>query len=149
MESAKKLAALLERYPESVQSTARAARRFVLAILPGATELVDNSAPVIGYGYGTGYRDMTCTLILSQRGVKLGLVGGADLSDPRHLEPRIFVGWVSSPWSVRRWRPGMGAPWATHVAGRRQPERFGGGNSQLQSLPLPKPRRMMSRTTRL
>ena len=77
--------ALLASYAHSVQETARAARRLVLAVLPGATEVVDAKTRVIGYGYGSGYRDMICTLILSKGGVKLGLVGGAELPDPRQL----------------------------------------------------------------
>jgi hypothetical protein len=40
---------------------------------------------VIGYGHGSGYADMICTIILSKTGVKLGIVGGADLPDPRGL----------------------------------------------------------------
>jgi hypothetical protein len=76
---------LLEQYPSGVQETVHAARRVVLSVLPGASEVVDVKARVIGYGYGTGYRDMICTLILSKRGVKLGLVCGASLPDPQRL----------------------------------------------------------------
>jgi hypothetical protein len=47
-----------------------------------ATEIADHKTRVIGYGYGPGYPDM---LILSKQGVKLGLVGGAALPDPRGL----------------------------------------------------------------
>jgi hypothetical protein len=47
--------------------------------------VVDARTAVIGYGYGTGYKHMVCTLILSKGGVKLGLVGGASLPDPRKL----------------------------------------------------------------
>ena len=79
------LSELLERYPADVQKTVHAARRIVNAILPGVSEVVDVKARVIGYGYGTAYRDMICTLILSKGGVKLGLVGGASLPDPEGL----------------------------------------------------------------
>jgi hypothetical protein len=78
-------AALLTSYSKGVQDTARAARQLILALIPGAIEVVDAKTAVIGYGYGTGYRDMVCTLILSKGGVKLGLVGGASLPDPRKL----------------------------------------------------------------
>ena len=77
--------ALLDAYPAGVQRTAHAARKWVLELLPGATEVVDRKDRVIGYGYGTAYRDMICTLILSKSGVKLGVVNGVDLPDPRHL----------------------------------------------------------------
>ena len=79
------LSNLLELYAVAVRDTVQAARRLIFSILPGASEVVDIKAGVIGYGYGTGYRDMICTLILSKRGVKLGLVGGAALPDPQRL----------------------------------------------------------------
>ena len=79
------LAALLKSYPKEVQELAYSTRRLVLGMLPGAIEIPDAKARVIGYGYGKGYRDMICTLILSQGGVKLGLTGGASLPDPRGL----------------------------------------------------------------
>ena len=41
--------------------------------------------PVIGYGYGPGYRGLVCTLILSKAGVKLGIVRGSELDDPHGL----------------------------------------------------------------
>src|SRR4051794_352473 len=68
-----------------VRALAERARRLILAMLPNAVEIADQSARVIGYGYGPGYRDMVATLILSQKGVKLGLVGGASLPDPCRL----------------------------------------------------------------
>jgi hypothetical protein len=79
------LSELLKSYPAEVQETVHAARRVIVAVFPGVSEVVDEKARVIGYGYGTGYRDMICTLILSKGGVKLGLVGGASLPDPQRL----------------------------------------------------------------
>lgn len=76
---------LLGRYPPDVQTLASAARRWLGKLLPRVEETVDSSAPVIGYGYGPGYRGTVCTLILSQSGVKLGLVRGSELADPRGL----------------------------------------------------------------
>jgi hypothetical protein len=75
----------LAHYPERVKETAHAARDLLQSVLPDATESVDESAKVIGYGYGTGYKGLICTLIMSQSGVKLGIVRGAELRDPRHL----------------------------------------------------------------
>ncbi len=40
---------------------------------------------MVGYGFGTGYKDMICTIILSKTGVKLGIVNGASLADPKGL----------------------------------------------------------------
>jgi hypothetical protein len=76
---------LLTAYPAEVQTLAAAARKALRKWLPGVEEKADLSAPVIGYGYGPGYRGTVCTLILSKSGVKLGLVRGVDLADPRGL----------------------------------------------------------------
>ncbi len=75
----------LAHYPEQVRDTAQAARSLLESVLPEATESVDKSAKLIGYGYGPGYKGLVCTLIMSQNGVKLGIVRGAELRDPRHL----------------------------------------------------------------
>jgi hypothetical protein len=76
---------ILEPYPDDVQALINKARRALLKLLPGAKESVDSSAAVLSYGYGTGYRGMVCTLILSKSGVKLGFVRGAELNDPSGL----------------------------------------------------------------
>ena len=76
---------LLGKYPADVQSLALDARRFILESLPAAEESVDESAPVVGYGYGSGYKGIICTLILSKSGVKLGLARAAELPDPDGL----------------------------------------------------------------
>jgi hypothetical protein len=73
--------AALGRYPTEVQDLARAARTLILEVLPGVEETVDASAPVIGYGYGTGYKGAVCTLLLSRSGVKIGVPYGATLAD--------------------------------------------------------------------
>ena len=76
---------LLGKYPSGVQEIALNARRMIFANLPNIVETVDSKANVVGYGFGTGYADMICTIILSKTGVKLGLVGGASLPDPERL----------------------------------------------------------------
>ena len=75
----------LRAYPAEVQGLASAARKAIRKWLPGVEERADSSAPVIGYGYGPGYRGLVCTLILSKSGVKLGLVRGSELADPHGL----------------------------------------------------------------
>jgi hypothetical protein len=77
--------AFLATYPEQVQETAAAARRLLQDALPGIAETVDESAKLLGYSYGPGYKGLVCTLIMSQTGVKLGLFRGSELPDPRHL----------------------------------------------------------------
>jgi hypothetical protein len=76
---------LLRSYPEDVQILVRAARKKLREWLPNVDEGVDASARMVAYRYGPGYKGMVCTLILSKLGVKLGLVGGAALADPRGL----------------------------------------------------------------
>jgi hypothetical protein len=53
--------------------------------LPAAEECVDKARRVVGYGYGPGYKDTVCTMILSKSGVKLGLAYGSALPDPEKL----------------------------------------------------------------
>ena len=76
---------LLEPYPGDVGTLASAARKSLHAWLPGVEERADATAPVIGYGYGPGYRGLVCTLILSKAGVKLGIIRGSELDDPHGL----------------------------------------------------------------
>ena len=76
---------VLQGYPASVQSLVQSVRTFLLKMLPGAQETIDGSAPVIGYGYGSGYKGLICTLLLNKSGVKLGIAHGAALPDPGHL----------------------------------------------------------------
>jgi hypothetical protein len=76
---------LLSKYPADVQALAISARKFILDTLPKADESLDESAGVLGYGYGPGYKGLICTLILSKSGVKLGLAHGAELPDPDRL----------------------------------------------------------------
>jgi hypothetical protein len=76
---------LLQSYPEDVQILARHARETLEEWLPDADEGVDESARMLGYSYGPGYKGMVCTLILSKSGIKLGLANGATLADPHRL----------------------------------------------------------------
>jgi hypothetical protein len=75
----------IDSYPLEIQKLARAVRALVTELLPDVEETVDASAPVVGYGYGSGYKGLVCTLILSRSSVKLGLTQGATLPDPNHL----------------------------------------------------------------
>jgi hypothetical protein len=75
----------LAAYPEQVRETTAAARQLLQATLPGVAETVDESAKLLGYSYGPGYKGVVCTLIMSQTGVKLGIFRGSELPDPKHL----------------------------------------------------------------
>ena len=76
---------LLRAYPPEVQAVALRVRELILRTLPRAEETVDSSSKLLGYGYGSGYRGVVCTLILSKAGVKLGVFRGAELPDPERL----------------------------------------------------------------
>jgi hypothetical protein len=77
--------AFLADYPADVRVLTRAARAFLTETLPGSAETLDESARLIGYSYGPGYKGLACTLLLSRKGVKLGIVRGSELPDPRQL----------------------------------------------------------------
>ena len=72
-------------YPGAVADIGLSLRSIISRAIPEAEETVDRSGRVIGYTVGTGYSGLVCTIIPSKTGVKLGLVGGADLADPHHL----------------------------------------------------------------
>jgi hypothetical protein len=72
-------------YPDEVRETASAARTLLKGVFPAIEESVDKAAKLIAYGYGPGYRGAVCTLIMSQKGVKLGIFRGAELPDPKAL----------------------------------------------------------------
>lgn len=76
---------LLARYPDEVQALARDATRLIRRLLPGVEERADPTSAIFASGYGAGYKGMVCRLILSQSGVKVGLVRGSELDDPRGL----------------------------------------------------------------
>ncbi len=76
---------LLAKYPAEVQALAAAARAALAKWLPRSEQVADNTAPVIGVGYGTGYKGLVCALIISKTGVKIGLARGTELPDPDGL----------------------------------------------------------------
>jgi hypothetical protein len=85
MPNAKEIEEFLAPYPREVRDVALAARDFLAEALPGASETLDASAKVLGYGYGPGYKGLVCTLLLSQTGVKVGISRGSELPDPKQL----------------------------------------------------------------
>ena len=85
MSTSQQVDAFLSTYPEQVRETASAARHLLKDMLPDVAETVDASAKLLGYSYGSGYKGVLFTLIMSQTGVKLGIFRGAELPDPKHL----------------------------------------------------------------
>jgi hypothetical protein len=76
---------LLAAYSSEVRSLASATRTLVLGMIPGAIEVVDAKSKVVGYGFGSGYKDMVCSLMPSKAGVTLGIAWGAELPDPQRI----------------------------------------------------------------
>jgi len=85
MPSPKRIETFLVDYPREVREVATAARTLLGGAFPGAKETLDESARIIGYSYGPGYKGVVCTLILSRTGAKLGIVRGSELPDPKQL----------------------------------------------------------------
>lgn len=79
------VADLLEPRSPEVQKLALATRAFVLQLIPKAIEMVDTKSKVIGFGFGSGYKDMICSLMLAETWVTLGIGWGAELADPQKL----------------------------------------------------------------
>ena len=76
---------LLALYSPEVRSLALATRTFLLALIPGAMEVVDTKSRVIGYGFGTGYKDMVCSMMPTKAGITLGIAWATELPDPHRL----------------------------------------------------------------
>jgi hypothetical protein len=81
----KEIIEFLRTYPDIVQDLARRLDKVIISTIPGVREEFDRSARVIGYGLGPGYAGVICTIILSKKGVKLGIVRGAQLSNSHRL----------------------------------------------------------------
>jgi hypothetical protein len=75
----------LSNYPENVRDLGQRLRRLVRSVIPNAREELDRAARIIGFSLGPGYAGLICTLILSQRGIKLGIARSAQLLDPERL----------------------------------------------------------------
>src|ERR1043165_1976916 len=76
---------LLAKYDQHVARLFHSLRALLITLLPNVGEEADVSANVIGYGYGKGYKDTICTIILSKKGLKLGFYKGTELPDPAGL----------------------------------------------------------------
>lgn len=72
-------------YPAPVPDLARRLRDLIRSVLPDANEELDRPGRVVGYSYAPGYAGLICTIILSKTGVKLGIIGSAQLPDPLGL----------------------------------------------------------------
>jgi hypothetical protein len=75
----------LAKYPGEVSELAIAARKLILKELPNIEEIPDEKANMIAFGYDHTYKDLICTIILSKKGIKIGLNKGSELPDPTGL----------------------------------------------------------------
>ncbi|HEY1165641.1 MAG TPA: hypothetical protein VGE90_10755 [Chitinophaga sp.] len=76
---------ILLQYPPTVFSLGLQLRDHLISKLPNIIEMPDASANIVGYGYGFAYQDLICTIIPSNKGIKLGFYKGSKLPDPGQL----------------------------------------------------------------
>ena len=79
------LAQFFSRYPPAVAELGTACAEVIRSAIPDADETVDEAGHVVGYSIGAGYSGLVCTIIPSKKGVKIGIVRGAELPDPEGL----------------------------------------------------------------
>jgi len=76
---------VLAAFPSEVRALALQIRQFVVKAVPGSAEMVNPAARIIGYGFGTGYRDLICTIMPTKTRVNLGIAQAIELPDPEGL----------------------------------------------------------------
>lgn len=76
---------LLAKYPVPVQELYWEAHAWLLGQCPDLTVEVDAKSAVVGYMLGPGYKGTVGTIILSQKGLKLGLSNSVGFADPYGL----------------------------------------------------------------
>jgi len=85
MTTNKEIDSFLSQYDDVVFKNALLLRDVLLKSLPGITEQLDSKAKMIAYCYGQKYAELTCVLIPSKKGLKLGFNRGVELTDPDKL----------------------------------------------------------------
>lgn len=76
---------LLSAYPETVVALTNAIRKYLLLNFPMLSEEVDLPSKILVYTLSVRMKGIVFTIILSQKGAKLGFYRGIDLDDPAHL----------------------------------------------------------------
>ena len=69
-------------YPLDIKENSILVRELILSMYGNAEEIIDISARIIGYNLGPGYKNTLCTIIPSQKTVKLGFAYGYLINDP-------------------------------------------------------------------
>lgn len=72
----------ISQYPSDTIENAYLTRELILGMFCQAEEEIDVNARIIGYKFGHGYKNTLCTIIPSQKSIKLGFAFGAQLNDP-------------------------------------------------------------------
>lgn len=147
-------------YPTKVQAVALGLRAIVRSAMPGAREMLDRSARIVGYGFGPGYADTICVIIPRKKGVKLGIVRGTELlrkHRPARSEGSLGSGLATidlpitggghTSQRIERVEPGTNrsnkGQWrggCDRVPGVRRGDRAGEMQSHLQKRSLPRSR---------
>ena len=85
MEASPEMILFLQRYNPEVHRLALKTRQLIMDEIEDVIEILDEKSHIIAYGFGNKYIDNICTIILSQKHIKLGFYRGSQLPDPRHL----------------------------------------------------------------
>ena len=75
-----------KKFPASnpgIQELAAELHRLISTIFPNA--VVSQDEDNVGYGYGSGYKDLVFVISPYKQHVNLGIASGASLDDPHHL----------------------------------------------------------------
>ena len=75
-----------KKFPASnpgIQAVAAELQRLISTIFPNA--VVSQDEDNVGYGFGSGYKDLVFVISPYKQHVNLGIANGASLDDPHHL----------------------------------------------------------------
>lgn len=81
----KDITVFIRTYPDQIRERIVHYHDLILQLYPEMQVTLDRPARMLAYGYGPRYKDFICSLILSQKGLKLGLNEGSKLPDPNGL----------------------------------------------------------------
>lgn len=75
----------LSGYNDSIRLRVLKLQTLLRSQLIDIQEEFDQTAKLISYNYGAGYKNVICVILLSKKGVKLGFNHGCDLHDPHKM----------------------------------------------------------------
>lgn len=95
------LAVFLGSYPVSVRKALLEAREQIRYLYPEIHEELDLPAKMLAFTYGSGYKDMICVLIPSQKHLRVGFPAGYLLKDD--LQLLVGEGKKSKSLIIQKW----------------------------------------------